>query len=469
MIARNHLQRTVSITLCLALVAAIPSDASESADPLDACNVAWDSPSQNAHGSMPLGNGEVGINAWVEPSGDLVFYISKTDAWDENARVCKIGRVRVKFDPPLPTTTGFRQELKLREGRIAIAANNGVRLNLWVDANQPLVHLETESATPLNCRAAVELWRLRERPFGNDDDSHTGRGLSASDFKPTVLPDVVVDSGKPRVVWYHRNTRSIFELGLKVQHLETLKGRFADPLLNHTFGASLHGDGFVADGPKAIKSAAPAKRHALSIAVLTAQTDTPEAWLAQLDQLETTSGKLDPAIARGAHETWWSKFWNRSWVFVGGANSLTNGYVLQRFMNACSGRGGSPIKFNGSIFTVEAQPGAAWSPPAPPRSMPAIAFPSCGGPTSTGFPTRTTATTSLPRCSSCCSNPTAGNCMFCRPGRKTGTCRSNSMRPMKPPWKGNCATAKWCRSRSHRSRAPRMLSICWKNDIHTQI
>ena len=40
-------------------------------------------------------------------------------------------------------------------------------------------------------------------------------------------------------------------------------------------------------------------------------------------------------------------------------DTLTRGYVLQRFMNACSGRGGSPIKFNGSIFTVEAKPGAS--------------------------------------------------------------------------------------------------------------
>ena len=62
------------------------------ADPLDSYNVVWNSPSENAHDSMPLGNGDVGINAWVEPSGDLVFYVSKTDAWDENARLCKIGR-----------------------------------------------------------------------------------------------------------------------------------------------------------------------------------------------------------------------------------------------------------------------------------------------------------------------------------------------------------------------------------------
>ena len=92
------------------------------AEPLDSYNVLWDSPSRDAHGSMPLGNGDVGINAWVEANGDLVFYVSKTDAWDENARLCKIGRVRVKFDPPLAAKDKFRQELKLRDGIIQITS-----------------------------------------------------------------------------------------------------------------------------------------------------------------------------------------------------------------------------------------------------------------------------------------------------------------------------------------------------------
>ena len=33
--------------------------------------------------------------------------------------------------------------------------------------------------------------------------------------------------------------------------------------------------------------------------------------------------------------------------------AVTQGYQLQRYMNACAGRGGLPIKFNGSIFTVD--------------------------------------------------------------------------------------------------------------------
>jgi len=32
---------------------------------------------------MPLGNGDIGLNVWTEPGGDLLFYISKTDAWGD--------------------------------------------------------------------------------------------------------------------------------------------------------------------------------------------------------------------------------------------------------------------------------------------------------------------------------------------------------------------------------------------------
>jgi alpha-L-fucosidase 2 len=35
------------------------------------------------------------------------------------------------------------------------------------------------------------------------------------------------------------------------------------------------------------------------------------------------------------------------------ANKVTQGYVLQRFVTACAGRGAYPIKFNGSIFVVD--------------------------------------------------------------------------------------------------------------------
>ena len=346
-------------------MAAAPGPDAVPAEQLDGCDVVWDSPSKNACGSMLLGNGDIGINAWVEAGGDLMLYLSKTDAWDENARLCKLGRVRVKCDPPLAVKDGFRQHLKLREGVIVIESKiqgQPATLRLWVDANQPVLRVEADSAVPVTCRAEVELWRLRERPFGPQDDSHSSSGLSDQACKPVVLPDVVMPTTAPQVLWYHRNTRSVYELGLQVQHLGSLTGKFADPLLNRTFGASLRGDGFVADGKLALKSAAPAKHQTLTLTALTAQTATPEIWLAQLEKLERNIATHDLTQSRLAHEAWWRDFWNRSWIFVDGtpeAALVTRGYVLQRFICACSGRGASPIKFNGSIFTVEKQPGAS--------------------------------------------------------------------------------------------------------------
>jgi len=379
---------------CLAALAAL-----EPMTELDRCNVVWNSPSKDAHGSMPLGNGDVGVNAWVEPSGDLVFYVSKTDAWDENGRLCKIGRVRVQFDPPLAVKEGFRQELKLKAGCIEIRGQSPVlshqssdkgqqsvttdnrslitgnfSLRLWVDADQPVVRVESESEDPVRCRAAVELWRLHERPFGEQDDSHSSGGLSRQAFKPVVLPDVVVASAVPHVVWYHRNTRSLYPECLRNQHLQALQDQFADPLLNRTFGASLRGEGLVADGPLALKSPAPAKRHQLSVCVLAERAETLESWLKHLEKIERAALKTGIEKSQRTTRACWRGFWNRSWVVVeesGGESKApspeTRGYVLQRFMNACAGRGGAPIKFNGSIFTVEKTPGA---PPETPDGDP---------------------------------------------------------------------------------------------------
>ena len=72
----------------------------------------WHSPGLNSLGSMPLGNGDIGLNVWVEKNGDLVFYIAKSDAWCENGRLVKLSRVRVSISPPLFTDgDSFRQTL----------------------------------------------------------------------------------------------------------------------------------------------------------------------------------------------------------------------------------------------------------------------------------------------------------------------------------------------------------------------
>jgi hypothetical protein len=135
----------LTLIACQTVRAATLGPEAKPGNPLDACNVVWDSPSKDSGGSMPLGNGDIGLNAWMEENGDLVFFISKTDSWTDSGRLVKLGQVRVKFDPPLAVKESFRQELKLRDGALLIESkiqNSPFKIRLWVDANRPVIHIE---------------------------------------------------------------------------------------------------------------------------------------------------------------------------------------------------------------------------------------------------------------------------------------------------------------------------------------
>ena len=191
-------------------------------DPLAASNVVWTSPSTNSSGSMPLGNGDLGLNLWVEQDGDLLLYIGKTDAWDEQARLLKLGRVRVTLSPnPFKKGLPFRQELHLRDGQVQIdagPAKSPVTLRIWVDANRPVVRVEARGKNPFDLHAKLELWRTQERALVGGEEN--GTDTPASDLAPVVHPDVVAGKQRDRVVWFHRNESSIWPATLKHQGLD---------------------------------------------------------------------------------------------------------------------------------------------------------------------------------------------------------------------------------------------------------
>ena len=134
----------LALITCPVVRAAATGQESKPANPLDACNVVWDSPSKDSGGSMPLGNGDIGLNAWVEENGDLVFFISKTDSWTDSGRLVKLGQVRLRLTPSL-LAKPFRQELQIRNGVMEIQSaigNQPSTIRLWVDANRPVIHIE---------------------------------------------------------------------------------------------------------------------------------------------------------------------------------------------------------------------------------------------------------------------------------------------------------------------------------------
>lgn len=337
----------LAATLCISTM----SRASE----LDRYNVAWTTPSKDASGSMPIGNGEVGLNVWVEEDGDLLFYISRTDAWSECNRLLKLGRIRIGLSPnPFAKGQPFRQELQLRDGQIVITAGD-VTLRVFVDIDAPVVHVVGESTTPRTVAAKLETWRTEKKVLKGEELQSSWTMLDApASIEVWESADVINPSAPNTVQWYHRNAYSVVPLTLKHQSIESASDLVHDPLLNRTFGGQITGSGFVSDGPAGLKSSKPTTQFSLAIVAYSAQTASVADWQREVAGI---AEKADASLAAKRTSAWWNEFWNRSWVFVDGdatvPSRVAQAYILQRWITACGGRGNYPIKFNGSIFTVD--------------------------------------------------------------------------------------------------------------------
>jgi len=236
-VIRKPLTSTL-VLVCLAAVscgaealaaAAVAPGTSRVSTMLKKYNEVWDTPSKNQQGSMPIGNGAIGLNVWVEQNGDLLFYIARTDSFSGNGRLLKLCRVRVALDPnPFAENNPFRQELRLADGEIAITAGaegKAARLRVWVDANRPVIHVEADTDQPLESKVSLEVWRTARRELGDSTSEGSGRGEreSARGIPPRVPvivePDTILPAHNNTIRWYHRNEKTCYPVTLTNQHL----------------------------------------------------------------------------------------------------------------------------------------------------------------------------------------------------------------------------------------------------------
>ncbi len=327
--------------------------------------LAWDSLGSSSLDSMPIGNGDIGLNVWTEQNGDLVFYVSKTDAWSENGRLLKLGKVRVSLSPnPFGDKDVFTQTLSVKRGMITVTSGgdeNAAKLIIWVDAMNPAINIEVKSKTPIDVTASFEPWRTTRREL-TGSETHSAYGIQGKGAAPIfVEPDTLLEGQHNRIIWYHRNNRSIWKANLELQALGDLTTQLKDPLLNRTFGALIEGEGLVSRTKTVLQTETPQKDLTISIYPLTLQTDSAKAWITQVKSNAAQIGSKPYNTRITRHIDWWTRFWDRSYIHVSSADAkersitekITAGYILQRWMNACAGRGNAPIKFNGSIFTVD--------------------------------------------------------------------------------------------------------------------
>jgi hypothetical protein len=366
--------RALPAAIALLAPAAAPAD---DLDWLDAYNVVWTSPSRNAAESMPCGGGDIGMNVWVE-QGDILCYVQRSGCFDENNEYLKLGRLRLRLEPnPFADGAPFRQELRLRDGLVVIAGGPDDRkteIRVWVETGRSVVHVEIESAVPLQAACAYESWRLADESLPNEGGKKARFGCFSWDMYPGEVirrRDEVRHAGDA-VLFHHRNRDDglLFDDLVRQQGLGDVKDRLVNTQKGRTFGGILQGDGFVADGTSEgryvltpfrawrLRSATDAKRHHVRLVTHLAQTDSLRAWQ---DALEAQASATDPSLeaARRVAQAWWTGFWRRSRIVITEprdsvpTRQAARNYQLFRYQLGCNVRGEYPSKFNGGNLVFD--------------------------------------------------------------------------------------------------------------------
>ncbi|HET7732921.1 MAG TPA: DUF5703 domain-containing protein, partial [Paludibacter sp.] len=321
----------------------------------------WTSPSHNSSESMPCGGGDIGLNVWVE-NGDLLFYVSRSDAFDENNTLLKQGRFRIKLTPnPFLNASDFRQTLKLNDGYVEISAN-GTTVQLWADVFKPVIHVEVQSKKALSSEIRYENWRYADRLIRKNEGQQNSYKWAVPAGLATTKDSIFTSDNS--VTFFHRNPAiTVFDATVVQQGLENVKAQLYNPISNLTSGGQLWGDNLIFTGTEKgtyagtdylawiFKTKKASTKQSLNIALEISQADKMTDWKASLAK---TIASINPKNDRKQTIAWWNNFWNRSFIHIGGeGEKLSRNYTLFRYMLGCNAHSQWPTRFNGGLLTFD--------------------------------------------------------------------------------------------------------------------
>lgn len=194
---------------------------------------------ESAEQSLPLGNGDVGANVWLDRTGTLHLLFSKTDSWTELNRLVKTGHFSLALSPN-PFAEGARFTLCLADGMLRIQAEKA-SVSLYADANAPCVRLLAEADAPLAARLEVHNYRNRPLHF-----SYT----NAYQYSAAEVADGLCESADRvfdvpgGVAVCHRNEGSCYRDMLRTQDMEGFAEDRPDPLDGRIFGVAAFAPGW---------------------------------------------------------------------------------------------------------------------------------------------------------------------------------------------------------------------------------
>jgi alpha-L-fucosidase 2 len=332
--------------------------------------VTWHDPSEGSSGSMPLGNGRLAANVWVDRNGLCNAYLSRGDAWAEYGNLLKLSLIQLRITHnetnPLCNLAYFSQTLDLSTATIEIDAHTQsqthITLRIWIDPEYDTLRIQGTSSAFVQVELLLQCWRNKKRQLTPPEQHYLHNHAPYPVF---MYPDTYAESDKNNIILYHRNESSCWQDNLSHQGLDGFIEKGEDPLLFRTFGTCVSGDHFRRIQADCLRSVGALKQWTLACSTYTAQTEQVDTWLAELDVYHQRAWNISWDAQYKKQCDVWNQFWDQSGIHISGntwGNRVSQGYALQRFINACAGGGPYPIKFNGSLFTADWEvPGEAFN------------------------------------------------------------------------------------------------------------
>lgn len=342
----------------------------------DAYDIVWDHPSSSSRDSMPCGGGGVGLNVWCE--GDAVLiYVDRSGSFDENNQMLKLGRLRIT--PPISPSEpiAFRQQLHLATGHVEVtltADDVTVDITVWVEVHRPVVHVRMQTSDAASWTVAYESWRVHPRLLDTGDRMAclSFQGSTAEDLDVTTHADSFT-AGADHLTWWHRNSADdlLYDKVLLVQHLTPYAEQIPNPQRDLTFGGRLQGSNLIFAGRTAgtygatpyegwaFTTAQPGTDQSIELALHAGVHTDLDAWHLGIGSLSTESERI---AAWSRNVAWWQEVWLQSRLVINPTCNHTDrgwrvgrNYQLFRYTQACNAYGAYPTKFNGSLFTYDAE------------------------------------------------------------------------------------------------------------------
>lgn len=299
--------------------------------------------------SIPIGNGDLGANVWAK-DGAIYLLLSKTDAFSELHRLLKTGYLKLKFSQGI-IDSGLTFRLSVEKGILYIE-NSKVKLQIRADAIAPVYKINIKFKRKSGCKLTVINYRNTDIELENNDRSvyqlNCESGVNTG-FGCVECADVVFSLDENCIGQYHHNKKSLYEFSLAHQGLENFTEK-NDALSFLAFGFLAKSEQMtVSDG--ALSTNEELQEINIDIHSLSLQCKNIEEWKDKILKF--------PKSDKNRHIDYWRSVWKKSYIYASGtasAQKMTEGYIYQRYMNLCAGKGQYPIKFNGSIFTCQPSP-----------------------------------------------------------------------------------------------------------------